>query len=55
MCKAMEDMRNEAALRRSKEIAMRMIKDGTLSLEKIAEFSGLALEVIKEIAQQKTA
>ena len=55
MCKAMEDMRNEAALRNSKEIALRMIKDGTLSLEKIAEFSGLALEVIKELAQQKTA
>ena len=55
MCKAMEDMRNEAALRNSKEIALRMIKDGTLSLEKIAEFSGLALEIIKELAQQKTA
>ena len=55
MCKAMEDMRNEAALRNSKEIALRMINAGKLSLEEIAEYSDLPLEIIKELAQQKTA
>ena len=55
MCKAMEDMRNEAALRKSKEIALRMINAGKLSLEEIAEYSDLPLEIIKELAQQKTA
>ena len=55
MCKSREDMRNEAALRKSKEIALRMINVGKLSLEEIAEYSGLPLEVIKELAQQKTA
>ncbi|MBO4914379.1 MAG: hypothetical protein J5449_04155 [Oscillospiraceae bacterium] len=55
MCKAMEDMRNEVALRNSKEIALRLINMGKLSHEEIAEASGLALEVIKELAQQKTA
>lgn len=55
MCNAMEDMRNEAALRNSKEIALRMINAGKLSLEEIAEYSDLPLEIIKELAQQKTA
>ena len=55
MCKAMEDMRNEAALRKSEEIALRLINMGKLSHEEIAEASGLALDVIKELAQRKTA
>ena len=55
MCKAMEDMRNEAALWKSKEIALRLINMGKLSHEDIAEASGLPIEVIQELAQQKTA
>lgn len=55
MCKVMEDMRNETALQKSKEIALRLISMGKLSHEEIAEASGLAIEVIKELAQQKTA
>ena len=46
MCKIMEDMRNEKA----KEIAIRMIKDGELSLEKIALYSGLSIDEVKELA-----
>lgn len=55
MCKAMEDMRNEAALRKSKEIAMRLINMGKLSYEDISEASGLPMEVIQELARQKSA
>ena len=54
MCKAMEDMRNEAAERRSFEIALKMLADG-LEIEKIAEYSGLSLEKVKELAEQKSA
>ena len=36
MCKIMEDMRNETALRNAKEIAIRMIKAGKMSLQDIA-------------------
>ena len=53
MRKVMEDMRNETALQKSKEIALRLISMGKLSHEEIAEASGLAIEVIKELAQQK--
>ncbi len=38
MCKIMEDMRNEAALDNARETVRRMIKDGELSLEKIARY-----------------
>ena len=55
MCKVMEDMRNEEALRKAKEIALRLINEGTLSYEKIADCTALPLEVIKELAQRKTA
>ncbi|MCM1568423.1 MAG: PD-(D/E)XK nuclease family transposase [Roseburia sp.] len=50
MCKMLEDMRNE----KEKEVrianALCMIKDGELSLEKIALYSGLPLEEVKELA-----
>ena len=55
MCKVMEDMRNEEALRKAKEIALRLINEGTLPYEKIADCTALPLEVIKELAQKKTA
>jgi predicted HTH domain antitoxin len=37
------------------ENAQRMIKDGELTLEKIAEYSGLSLEKVRELAGNKTA
>ncbi len=54
MCKIMEDMRNEAAqkaeLKSAREIAERMMKDGELSLEKIARYvPALSMEELKEI------
>ena len=53
MCKAMEDMRNESMLegekRGMKAAAERMLADGTLALEKIAEYVGLSLEEVKKL------
>ena len=48
MCKIMEDMRNEKA----KEIAIRMIKAGKMSLEDIADYTELSLDTIKELESQ---
>ena len=45
MCKAMEDMRKESLI----EVAKRMLADGTLALEKIAEYVGLSLEEVKNL------
>ena len=45
MCKAMEDMRKESLI----EVAKRMLADGTLALEKIAEYVGLSVEEIKKL------
>ena len=51
MCKIMEDMRNETL----KEAAKRMITDGILTLEKIAEYAGLSLDEVKELQADKNA
>ena len=53
MCKAMEEMRNEAVEKDRIENAMKMIKDGKLSVEKIAEYTSLALDKVKELASPK--
>lgn len=49
MCKAMEDMVKDE----KKEIAVSMIKDGLLPLEKIASYLGLKMEEIEDIADYK--
>lgn len=45
MCKVMEDMRKESL----KEVAKRMLSDGMLTLEKIAEYVGLPLDEVKKL------
>lgn len=50
MCKIMEDMLIEDR----KEMAGRMLNNGILSLEKIAEYTGLSIKEIKKLADQKT-
>ena len=50
MCKIMEDMRNEKAKEVRIDNALRMIKDGELSLEKIALYSGLSVDEVRELA-----
>ena len=54
MCKVLEEMRNETAELKSIEIAQRMIADG-MAIEKVAEYSGLTLEKVQELAQQRSA
>ena len=54
MCKVLEDMRNETAERKSIEIAQRMLEDG-MEIEKVAKYSGLKLEKVQELAQQRSA
>ena len=55
MCDILDEMRNEAVHKAACENAMKMIKDGSLSLEKIAEFSGLTIEKVRELAGDKSA
>lgn len=54
MCKAMEDMVLEGITENKKEIALSMIKDGALSLDKIASYVGLTIEEIKKLAKERT-
>ena len=53
MCKVIEDMRKEEREEGIKEgmrmTARRMLADGTLALEKIAEYVGLPLEEVKKL------
>ena len=55
MCKVLEDMRNETAELRSIEIAERLIAQGKLSFEEIAEVADLTTEKVKELAEQRSA
>ena len=59
MCKIMEDMRNETRNETLKESAVntakRMIADGMLALEKIAEYAGLSLDEVKQLQADKNA
>ena len=59
MCEAMDRIAEkraaEAAYNRSVETALKMIARGKLTLEEIAEDSGLTLEEVKELADKRTA
>mgnify|MGYP001142211836 FL=1 len=55
MCKVMEDMRSQAALERVKTVVYRMLSDGVLSLEKIAEYAELPLEEVKKLQAEQHA
>lgn len=52
MCKAMEDMRNQTAKEKAVQIAKKMLQNGKLSLEEVAECSGLTVEEVKELTLQ---
>jgi len=53
MCKAMEDMRNEAKLEERKEVANRLLKKGGMSFDDIAEISQLSVEEVQTLADRK--
>ena len=58
MCKVMEDMRKESLQEGVKEgainTAKRMLADGMLTLEKIAEYAGLPLDEVKKLKAERT-
>lgn len=50
MCKVMEDMIRQTLL----DVAKKMLEDGSLTTEKIAEFVGLPIDEIRSFAVNKT-
>lgn len=55
MCKAMEEMRNEAARKANLATAQKLIMLGKLTYEEIASASDLPVEKVKELDIRKTA
>ena len=55
MCKAMEEMREEAVHKDRIENALKMLADGRFTNEEVARFSGLSLAEVEELTGQKTA
>ena len=55
MCEIWDEVRNEGEIKRACEIAVNLIKSGKLSLEEIAEMSGLSLDKVRELAGNKSA
>lgn len=55
MCRIMEAFAAEEREEERIESALEMIKDATLSLEKIAQYSHLPLETVKQLAEQQLA
>lgn len=56
MCNLSQGIRNDAVDETKKETAERMIRDGALPDEKIAQYSGLTLSQIKTLREEmKTA
>lgn len=55
MCRAMEDMRNQTLKEGMIEVAKKMLEDGTITLEKIAEFVGLSVEEVKKLKADRSA
>lgn len=54
MCRAMEEMRNETVRERNIECALEMLADG-MPYEKVAKYSKLSIEEVKELASKKSA
>lgn len=52
MCKIMQEFAREEREEARIENATEMLKDGSLSLEKIAQFSCLPLETVKQLAEK---
>ena len=55
MCKVLEDMRNETAMHEREEMAKRLIAQGKLSIEDIAEVAELSIDKIRELSEQRSA
>lgn len=55
VCKMIEDRTKEAVHEKMVENALKMLADAVLSFDKIAEYSGLSLEEVQELANNKSA
>lgn len=55
MCKAFEDLAEKRVLEDKKASAKRMIADGKLSVEEIARYAGLPINVVEELANLQPA
>lgn len=55
MCRAMEDMRNQAALERVKAVVYRMLAAGKYSLEEIADMTEIPLDEVKKLRGEQRA
>lgn len=55
MCKAIEEMRNEAAKLNSIQIAMKMIALGSIPDEQIAQLTSLSVDEVEELRRQMAA
>ena len=53
MCKAMEDMRNQTLKEGMIDVAKRLLEEGTLSVEKIAECVKLSVEEVIALQSSK--
>ena len=53
MCKAVEELAEKRVLEKQKELAMGMIEEGELSVEKIAKYVGLSVDEVEELAKLK--
>ena len=55
MCDILDEMKNDVRTETRIENARKMINSGKLSLDEIAEFSGLSIEKVRELAGNKSA
>lgn len=55
MCRAFEETRNEASMRRAITIAKNLIAMGQMTIEMIAQATELPVEKVQELAGMKTA
>ena len=53
MCKVVEDLCNDAKIEEKKESAIRLLRQGKLSDEEIAEGLGLEVEVVKALEEEQ--
>ena len=55
MCKAMEDMRKKTLEEGMRAVALRMLELGKNSLDEISIVSGLSLDEVKKLNEDKSA
>ena len=55
MCEIWDEVRNEGINKARIENAVKLLENGKLTLEEIAECSGLSLDKVRELAGNKTA